>query len=176
MITKKKFLIVGNKNAVTYNAVFPRFRDNQLWLGFTRPGFFNSPEGRTRRLFGMTRWFTNLESAREKPLLFTEDSDYPTFDPALYPVYEDVAAREVSRVCDIPRDYYGLLGVPCTFMDVYNPDEWELLGVAGNSSTMSEELQKAAPGRVRAILNGQIKYKRVFIRRRGGESAAGSTA
>lgn len=121
----KKFLIIGNKNAVTYKEVFPLIKDNKLWLGYTSPGDFIQPDGATpKSMKGLTRWFTNLETKKrtEDLLLFRK------YNEKDYPKYDNYDAINVDKVKDIPMDYYGVMGVPITFLDSYNPNQFEIIG------------------------------------------------
>lgn len=121
----KKFLIIGNKNAITYKEIFPLIKDNKLWLGYTSPGDFIQPDGATpKSMKGLTRWFTNLETKKrtEDLLLFR------TYNEKDYPKYDNYDAINVDKVKDIPMDYYGIMGVPITFLDSYNPNQFEIIG------------------------------------------------
>ncbi len=118
----KKFLIIGNKNAITYKEFFPLLKE------------FDTPNGMTKKINGLTRWFTNLDIQKrhEKLILWQRyyDNDgnpMPDADER-YPHYDNYAAINVDRVADIPVDYKGVMGVPITFMDKYNPDEFEIVG------------------------------------------------
>lgn len=127
----KKFVIVGNQNAITYKEIFPLLRDSRLWLGYGFCGnvaFFGSPYEDTAasvtHLDGHIRvsgvmWYTNLDidKRHENLILCHRYSD----DPARYPHYDNYDAIEVSKVRDIPEDYWG---VPITFLDSYNPEHF----------------------------------------------------
>lgn len=117
----KKFVILGNKNAITYKEIFPLLRDDKVWLGFTSPSDFTIPgEGTTKQVNGLCRWYTNLDIKKrhEDLILYRRYAD----DPSKYPKYDDYDAIEVSRVKDIPEDHYDVTGVPITFMDRTIPD------------------------------------------------------
>lgn len=132
----KKFVVLDNKNAITYKEIFPLLRDDKVWLGFTSPSDFTIPgEGTTKQVNGLCRWYTNLDIKKrhEDLLLYRRykghESDYPKYD--------NYDAIEVSKVADIPEDYYGVMGVPITFMDKYNPEQFEILGLTCTAETMS---------------------------------------
>ena len=96
---KKQFLIIGNKNAITYKEIFPLIKENKLWLGYTSPKEFVQPNGSTK-MFGLTRWFTNLpvEKREEYLDLFEE------YSPDKYPMYDNYNAINVNKVADIPNN------------------------------------------------------------------------
>ena len=122
----KKFVVLGSKNAITYKEIFPLLRDDKVWLGFISPSDFTIPgEGTTKQVNGLCRWYTNLDIKKrhEDLLLYRRYAD----DPSKYPKYDNYDAIEVSRVKDIPEDYWGVMGVPITFMDKYNPDQFDIV-------------------------------------------------
>lgn len=133
---EKKFLIIGNQNAIKYKEVFPLIKNNKLWLGYGFPGnvaFFQSPYDdiavASQHKQGLIRvsgvmWFTNLDiKKRHEEMILVK-----RYKPEDYPKYVNFDAIEVSKVADIPCDYSGYMGVPITFMDKYNPDQFELVG------------------------------------------------
>lgn len=124
----KKFLIIGNKNAISYKEIFPLIKDNKLWLGITSPEDFIQPKGdKKKNMKGLTRWFTNIEhSNRIYPLDL-----YKRYDAEKYPKYDNYNAINVDKVTDIPCDYDGVMGVPITFLDKYCPTQFEI-GCKGN--------------------------------------------
>lgn len=121
---KKKFLIVGNINAISYKECFELIRKNKMWLGYTCARHFARPDG---SMFESARsfWYTNLDTAKrhEGIILFRN------YDPADFPAYDNYNAIEVSRALDIPTDYDGVMGVPITFLDKYSPEQFEILGI-----------------------------------------------
>lgn len=121
----KKFLIIGNKNAITYKEIFPLIKDNKLWLGITSPEDFVQPKGdKKKNMKGLTRWFTNIEhSKRTYPLDL-----YKNYNAEKYPKYDNYDAINVDKVTDIPCDYNGVMGVPVTFLDKYCPTQFEIVG------------------------------------------------
>ena len=138
----KKFLIIGNVNAITYKEIFPLIMQNKIWLGYGFPSmvaFFRSPyediASASQHREGMIRnsgvhWFTNMDVSKrhENILLFRSYEK----EPERYPRYDNYDAIEVSKTMNIPCDYDGVMGVPITFLDKYNPDQFEIVGNAGS--------------------------------------------
>ena len=145
----KKFLIVGTQNAITYKEIFPLIKDNRMWLGVTPKGqdmLFDVPKGYAQELvvnakegsayrvvdgvvkgrLGNAAWFTNLDHKKRHEELIL----YKRYSPEEYPTYDNYDAIEISKTKDIPMDYGGVMGVPITFLDKHNPEQFELLGVA----------------------------------------------
>ena len=133
----KKFVIIGNQNAISYKEVFPLLRDNKMWLGngfAGNVGFFQSPyedvavssqhkEGLIR--ISGVMWFTNLDiKKRHEEMILVK-----RYDPELYPKYENYDAINVNKTGDIPCDYPGVMGVPITFLEKYNPDQFKIIGL-----------------------------------------------
>ena len=118
----KKFLIIVNKNAITYKEIFPLIKNNQIWLGCTNVKEFLQPDGSVKK-FGNVGWFTNLDVAKrhEKLILWKK------YTPEEFPRYDNYNAINVNKVSDIPCDYDGVMGVPITFLDKYNPDQFEIV-------------------------------------------------
>lgn len=132
----KKFLIIGNKNAITYKEFFPLLKENKVWIGYSSPSEFDTPNGITKKINGLTRWFTNLDIQKrhEKLILwqrYYDDDGNPLPDAEeRYPHYVNYDAINVDRVADIPVDYRGVMGVPITFLDKYNSKQFEIVGCA----------------------------------------------
>ena len=137
----KQFIVIGNKNAITYKEIFPLIKDNKLWLGFSQPKEFDTPNGMTKKINGLTRWFTNVDTKKRHHKLETvyrwceRKEGYPD----LYPKYDNYDAIEVSKVLQIPLDYDGIMGVPITFLDVYNPNQFSVLGLTTGRKEFSKE-------------------------------------
>jgi hypothetical protein len=136
---KKKFLIIGNYNAITYKEIFALLRANKIWLGYSHPVAFIVPDhyemrevrswrdedGTNWRSFGNACWFTNLDIAkRHDPIIL-----YKEYHRKDYPTYDNYDAIEVSKFADIPSDYDGVMGVPITFLERYNPEQFDILGI-----------------------------------------------
>lgn len=138
----KKFIIIGNSNAVTYKEVFPLIMQDRLWLGVTRSGtgsmWFRIMDdfpvksgqkvenGVRYQTIGNSAWFTNLDvKKRHEEMILVK-----RYTPETYPHYDNYDAIEVSKVVDIPCDYAGVMGVPITFLGKYSPDQFEIIGMA----------------------------------------------
>ena len=168
----KEFLIIGNKNAITYKEIFPLIKENKLWLGISFPNEFILPNGEiTKTVSGLCRWFTNLTHAkRNKPLDLVQK-----YDPRYYPKYNNYDCIECSKVMDIPRDYDGVIGVPITFLDKYCPKQFRIVGIAcGNSWANYKDIlkllnfnpnMKYGGGLGSPILNGKATYARILIQK-----------
>lgn len=135
----KKFVIIGNKNAITYKEIFPLIKDNKIWLGEMVPSDFMTPDGKlSGKLSGLTRWFTNLDiKKRHEDLILIK-----RYNEDDYPKYDNYDAIEVSKVKNIPYDYEGVMGVPITFLDKYNPDQFEILGITDRQNTSGMRIKK----------------------------------
>ncbi len=175
----KQFLIVGNMNAITYKEVFTLISDNKVWLGsksgdmaFRVPHAYEAretrywvdDEGQKWRSLGNTCWFTNLDLSKRHE----EISLYKKYSPAEYPTYCNYDAIEVSKVSDIPVDYSGAMGVPITFLDKYNSEQFEIIGSSRTLGLpMSQIAQKGSyeQGGPRFYLdNGGGTYRRLYDR------------
>lgn len=173
----KKFIVLGNMNAITYKEIFPLIKDNQMWWGVSLNGTkcsFIVPEDYEGKnvyrengvKYGKVNnaiWFTNLDhEKRNKPLdLYKHYSNE-------YKHYDNYDAIEVSKVCDIPMDYDGVMGVPITFLDKYCPDQFEILGTSDRGGDGLIEWFKI-PNQLRydaPTVDGIGIYKRLFIRHR----------
>ena len=148
---KKKFVIIGNINAITYKEIFPLIKNNKLWLGqsissgdreFIVPHYIFKEIGNWRtdengvhyaRVMGV-RWFTNLDHGRRhQPLQLMTKAEVIKFTTKKpFEKYDNYNAMEVSFVKNIPGDYDGVMGVPISFLDKYNPDQFEIVGMCEN--------------------------------------------
>lgn len=121
---EKKFIVIGNINTISYKECFQYIKANNMWLGYNTPRFFFKPDG---ELYEAARsfWYTNLDIAKRH-----EELDlYKTYKPEEYSKYENFEGINVDKTKDIPADYAGAMGVPITFLDKYNPDQFEILGL-----------------------------------------------
>mgnify|MGYP001616113665 FL=1 len=156
----KKFLIIGNDNAITYKEIFKLVKENKIWLGYTRVKEFHKPDGSTQK-FGNVGWFTNLDVKKrhEDIILFKtykgNKSDYPKYDH-----YD---AINVDRTKDIPADYKGAMGVPITFLDKHNPEQFEIIDGLNRYSILSGPTNKTK-GKYLAQINGKPIYVRIVIK------------
>lgn len=181
----KKFLIIGNVNAVTYKEIFPLIMSNQIWFGasihsgdrkFWVPDDYKleaagcgiDETGRKFIRVKGVRWFTNLDykERHEDIILFKQ------YNPDEYPSYINCDAIEVSKTSDIPMDYDGKMGVPITFLDKYNPEQFEILSKSSDVADMTEirkmdNVQGGGP-RFYVMKNGvpTRMYERILIRRK----------
>lgn len=179
----KKFLIIGNQNAITYKEIFPLLKDNKMWIGyksgdmaFTVPNSYESREtrfwidenGQKWRSLGNICWYTNLdiEKRHEDMILFRN------YTSENYPHYDNYDAIEVSKVADIPCDYDGAMGVPITFMDKFNPDQFEILGITDRQNTSGLRTKKYTVSdspkyndlNARSVLKAEQGYKQMYAR------------
>ncbi len=174
----KKFLIIGHQNAITYKEIFPLIKDNRLWLGFGFRGgaahFMSNYEDyatATDRKEGMIRvsgvvWFTNLEHKKRNEELIL----YKQYTPKDYPTYDNYNAIEVGKTAEIPMDYDGVMGVPITFLDKYNPDQFEVLGATESEGKgFAKGIWLVESGISQAVVKDKRVYKRIFIRNKNPE-------
>ena len=163
----KKFLIIGNSNAISYKTVFPLLMDNKIWLGYTSPKKFLQPDG-TYKTFGNITWFTNLDIPKRHERIDLRGNYY---SPEGNPKFDNFDAIEVSKVNDIPCDYDGVMAVPIGFMSRYNPEQFEIVNalnryiLIGNED-VNEDIRKRHSHACN--INGEAKYFRVLIRRKVG--------
>lgn len=164
----KKFLIIGNNNAITYKEIFPLIKENRIWLGVSpRSMSFVLPDG-TEKLVNAC-WFTNLtHKKRNETLLFHRNWNHD-WTKEQYKKYDNYNALNVDKVADIPEHYEGVMGVPITFLSSYNPDQFEILG--SNAMSNTEELSKIYRGKKEHVkddqftyIDGKKTYARIFIR------------
>lgn len=120
----KEFIIIGNMNAITYKEIFKLIKENNLWLGHTHPKVFLQPDG-SEKHFGNICWYTNLPTKKRTEDLVLTGVYYGNEDE--YPHYDNYDAIEVSKVKNIPKDYEGVMGVPITFLDKHNPEQFEIV-------------------------------------------------
>lgn len=150
----KKFLIIGNKNAITYKEFFPLLKNDKVWIGHNNVKDFKQPDG-TIKKFGNIGWFTNLDIPKRHEELIL----WKKYTPEEYPYYDDYNVVNVNKVSEIPMDYDGIMGVPITFMDKYNPKQFEIIGEANHGSDNEYDLLKPK-------INGNEVFKRILIKNR----------
>lgn len=172
IITKfnKKFLIIGNQNALTYKEIFPLIKNDKVWTGFqfgemkfrvpksSKPRttrYWVDESGQKWRSLGNAMWLTNLDNERRhRQIVLTKK-----YSPKEYPKYDNYDAINVKTINDIPYDFYGIMGVPITIINRYNSEQFEIVGEANHGSDNEYDLFKP-------ILNGKELYKKILIRRR----------
>ena len=162
----KKFLVIGNQNAITYKEIFPLIKENKLWTGnnmvktFRVPQVTNKncevlPNGEIIAKFGSICWFTNLDIKKRHEEIIL----YKSYNEEEFPKYDNYDAIEVSKVCEIPKDYDGIMGVPITFLYRYNPSQFEIVGCANHGTDNKYDLCKPT-------IKGKLIYKRLLIKRK----------
>lgn len=186
---EKEFLIIGNVNAITYKEFFPLLKENKVWMGasihsgdrkFFVPddyplkaaGCGVDDEGRRFIRVKGVRWWTNLDyKQRHEDLILIKK-----YNPEDYPEYDNYNAINVDVTKDIPCDYEGLMGVPITFIDKHNPDQFEILGsdFQVESGLLNDVIKKGWDGKLdRGYVNGKRKYSRILIRNKYPELREG---
>ena len=172
----KKFLIIGNMNATTYKEIFPLFKENRMWYGpsissgdrefgvpdnypLTAASHRIDENGRRFVRVKGVRWFTNLPHKKRHEELIL----YKRYSPEEYLHYDNYDAIEVSKTKEIPEDWEGYMGVPITFLDKYNPDQFEIVGM-GEDNGMGHSGGVWKGGSKSCLVKGNAKFKRIFIR------------
>lgn len=172
----KKFIIIGNQNAISYKEIFKLFKENKIWLGYksgdmafrvpdnseprtTR--FWIDEKGNKWRSMGNVCWYTNLDTTKRHEDLIL----YKTYSAEEYPKFDNYDAINVNKTSDIPLDYDGLMGVPITFFDKYNPEQFEVIDGIGRYSILNNEETKKA-GKYLSMINGKAIYFRIIIKRK----------
>ncbi len=171
----KKFLILGNNNAITYKEIFPLIKENKLWLGVCSNKTmefrlsdsyekFNRIENGVK--FGKVpaiSWFTNMEhDRRNQPMDL-----YMHYSNEYYKKYDNYDAIEVSKTCEIPMDYDGVMGVPITFLDKYCPEQFEIIDITNSDCININNL--CFPNQLkydRPYIQGKRLYSRILIKHR----------
>ena len=166
----KKYLLISNQNAVTYKEIFPYIKNNLAFVGYhfgdmafkvpldTEPRktrFWIDDNGQKWRSLGNAMWLTNLHVIRDNKKLKLEH----IYDENKYFKYDNFDAIHVSRVSEIPFDYYGIMGVPLTYLKYHNDDDFEIVGEANHGSDNEYDLFKPQ-------INGKETFKRILIKRR----------
>ncbi len=166
----KKFIILGNQNAITYKETFELIKENKIWLGVDNGGtkWFKVPEhydittesrkkienGKKFFSMGSVLWFTNLDTKKRHEDLILYKKYYGNEED--YPKYDDYDVINVNKVSDIPVDYRGAMGVPITFLDKYNPEQFEILGIANSARWIGFECY--------TLIDGKKIYNRIIIK------------
>lgn len=171
----KKFLVIGNNNAITNKEIFPLIKENKLWLGFSdnKTMEFVMPDsyekynyidkkGRKIGKVPAISWFTNLEHSKRNDEIIL----YKKYTPEEFPKYDNYDAIEVSRVCEIPKDYNGVMGVPITFLGKYNPSQFEIVGLTSSSKECTYGLLLSENQSTRAKINSKYIYARLLIKKK----------
>ena len=180
---QKHFIIIGNVNAITYKEIFPLIMENKLWFGasihsgdrkfyvpddypLNAAGCGVDEDGKRYIRVKGVRWYTNLDlKQRHEEMILVK-----RYNHAEYPMFDNYDAVEVSKTCDIPCNYDGVMGVPITFMDKYSPDQFEILGCTESEGKgFSHGLWHEDSGVAQPLIDGTRKYKRIFIRNKHPE-------
>lgn len=175
----KKFVIIGSMNAITYKETFQLIKEGKLWTGHLPKGGemgFGVADGHdltelksrmdqdgNELAVVAVRWFTNLDYGERHEDLFI----HKKYDPAIYPKYDNYDAINVNKTKEIPVDYDGAMGVPISFLDKFNPDQFEILSCNDyreNGAVPFKEhgLIKDKDG----TIDGKAKYVRIVIRKK----------
>ena len=166
---EKQYLLIGNQNAITYKEIFPYIKENKAWVGYrfgdmsfrvpddTEPRntrFWVDESGQKWRSLGNAMWLTNLDMPkRHQELILTAH-----YESEKYPKYDDFDGINVQKVADIPMDYFGIMGVPITYLKYHNGEQFEIVGEANHGSDNEFDLFKPR-------VNGKELFKRILIRR-----------
>jgi hypothetical protein len=159
---EKSFLVIGNKNAFSYKEIFTLIKNNQIWVGDNSPKNFRLEDGTvTSQVNGLCRWFTNLPSKkRNEELILTK-----SYSEIEYPYLDNYNAINIDRVVNIPKDFDGYMAAPITFIDKYNPDQFEIFGIT-NTGEENPGIRHPNTPHGRPLLNGKELYIRVLIKRK----------
>ena len=172
----KKFLIIGNINAISYKEIFKLIKENKAWLGVNMGrGISGFIVPKNYELYGSEArvdedgnrivatnnclWLTNLDNAKRHEELIL----YKNYTPEEYPTYDNYDAINVDKTKDIPMDYKGAMGVPITFLDKFNPDQFEIIDGIGRYSMLTGPTAETQ-GTYLTMINGVPKYARIVIK------------
>ncbi len=172
----KKFVIIGNINAISYKEIFPLIRDNKIWLGYKNGSqefqvpldydgnnTYIAADGKRYAKFGNICWFTNLDTDKrhERMILFKHYNEND------YIKYDNFDGININKLDDIPVDYYGYMGVPVTFLDKYNPEQFKIIGMGTGDNAKQIGVTKNYRGRTDlAITENNVHkcpYNRIII-------------
>ena len=149
------FLIIGPYNAITYNEVFPLFKDDDVGFGWNRVSDFDNNNNSVK-----CRWFSNISDYYPPKLVLSKryDDGYKKFD--------NYDAINIDRIKDIPGDYMGLIGVPITFLDSYNKRQFDIVGFLNNGCRLDENGLQGNNGIQMTLVGGVCKYFRILIKKK----------
>lgn len=174
----KQFLIIGTWNAISYKEIFPLIKNNKMWIGVnSNRNFSGFKVPKHYKLFGtevrtdekgnriiksnQNCWFTNLDVTKRHENLIL----YKKYNKTEFPTYDNFNAIEISQTKKIPMDYTGVMGVPITFLDKYNPEQFEILGNDYNAKEIPKLTKTKWTGKMdRGYLNGKRMYVRILIK------------
>lgn len=180
----KKFVLIGNKNIITYKEIFKLIKEDKMWVGNTPMStdmLFDVTENYAKELVekkkegsgykvvdgvvkgrAQANWFTNLDiDKRHEDLLL-----HKNYNSEEYPTYDNYDAINVDKTKDIPVDYEGVMGVPITYLDKYNPEQFQILGLSASAGYSEEIVGIPFLGNkdARPLMNGKNTYARIFIK------------
>ena len=166
----KKYLLIGNQNAITYKEIFPYIKENKAWVGYrfgdmafrvptdTQPRktrYWVDEQGQKWRSIGNAMWLTNLDTKRRhEELVLTKK-----YNAKDYPKYDNFDAINIQKVTEIPMDYNGIMGVPITYLKYHNESQFEIIGEANHGSDNEFDLFKPK-------INGKELFKRILIKKK----------
>ena len=170
---KKKFIIMGNQHAITYKETFKLIHANKIWLGvsihsgdqefnvpdnhrFYASNFRIDKDGRKVMGVGGICWYTNIDYKKQHKDMIL----YKKYNKTEYPKYDNYDAININKIKEIPMDYKGEIGVPITFMDKFNPKQFEIIGID------CQIMKKLTGKSTRFLLNGRLKYARIVIKKK----------
>ncbi len=167
----KKFLIIGNQNAISYKEIFSLIKDNKIWLGVSMDGsgkYFRVNDDyilteKSGKIVDNTKyarvngvvWFTNLPNKKRNEEIIL----WKKYEESEYPKYDNYDAINVDKVKHIPKDYFGVIGVPISFMDKFNPNQFEIIGIMATTKITDNNFGYP-------YINGKKKYARILIKRK----------
>lgn len=167
----KKFLIIGNQNAISYKEIFSLIKDNKIWLGVSMDGsgkYFRVNDDyilteKSGKIVDNTKyarvngvvWFTNLPNKKRNEEIIL----WKKYEESEYPKYDNYDAINVDKVKHIPKDYFGVIGVPITFIHKFNPNQFEIIGIMATTKITDNNFGYP-------YLNGKKKYARILIKRK----------
>ncbi len=154
----KNFIVIGNKNALTYKEIFKHIKNNIIWMGYTAPKEFLQPDGSSKK-FGNIGWFTNIEISKKYENIIL----YKNYNEEEYPKFDHYNAININKVKDIPVDYKGYMGVPITFIDKYNPEQFEIIDGLNRYSIL-DGVTDETKGKYLAQVHGKPCYVRIVIK------------
>ena len=167
---EKKFLIIGPLNALHYKEIFPKIKNNDIWLGINNGAKEYTKPDNTIQKMGNTGWYTNLDHNKRHEHLDLV-CRYSIED---YPLYDNYDAIDVGKIQDIPFDYSGIMGVPDTILGQFNPEQFEIIGMGSGDLAKQVGIRKNYRGRTDLAYtkNGQHKcpYSRILIRNKHPQS------
>lgn len=169
---KKKFIIIGNKGCATYKEIFKLIKENKFWVGYKQMSgsmwFSSSATSQNAKIVNGIElipipccWYTNMEVSRHNELLTL----YKKYNQDEYPHYDNYDAINVDKVTDIPEDYFGNIGVPITFLDKYNPNQFEIIDCIDRYSKLTGPTDETR-GKYLSMIDGVAKYARLIIKRK----------